>query len=130
MANLCQLNFEGNQDLAELYYQEAIELIESKIDIDNLLSKDLDLISLLLSIKYNYWIYLLKDTTKKNERKRVERFIDNILESDILYEKILIKSEFTNYKEKESDNDLVFFVQGGARKKRVRIIGKELKRIK
>ncbi len=130
MANLCQLNFEGNQDLAELYYQEAIELIESKIDIDNLLSKDMDLISLLLSIKYNYWIYLLKDTTKKNERKRVERFIDNILESDILYENILIKSEFTNYKEKESDNDLVFFVQGGARKKRVRIIGKELKRIK
>ncbi len=130
MANLCQLNFEGNQDLAELYYQEAIELIESKIDIDNLLSKDLDLISLLLSIKYNYWIYLLKDTAKKNERKRVERFIDNILESDILYEKILIKSEFRDYKEKKSDNDLVFFVQGGARKKKVRIIGKELKRIK
>lgn len=124
IANILQTYTDDISKEVEGYYQEAITIIDDKYKHSSKLKGDKNLAMMLADISYNYWVYMLRDTKYENNRRMYRRrslsywqkrdandsnisyFIDNSVRDEI---EGRINRKYA----------LVYYVQGGARKKRI-----------
>lgn len=124
IANVLQTYMVETSKEIEAYYQEAIMIVEERLKNSPKLGGDNNLSMMLADVCYNYWVYMLRDK-KYVDKRRINRRVatgywqkQESTDSNILH--FLEKSyddEIAGTKTQEYS--LVYYVQGGARKKRI-----------
>ena len=125
MANLLQLYRGEALEEIESYYEEAIAVLEDRYRNSAKLKGDKSIASLLADVNYNYWIHMLSDNKYEGKCKKIRKDAmhywqkaESVMDANISY--YMENSRRDEMCRSSSDNySLVFYVQGGARKKKI-----------
>lgn len=124
IANILQTYSDDISKEIEAYYQEAIIIIDDKYKNSSKLKGDNNLGMMLADISYNYWVYMIRNEKYEDIRRMYRRI------ASTYWQKQGVKEANTSYFLDNASKDeisgtvqgkysLVYYVQGGARQKRI-----------
>lgn len=125
IANILQkYSIEASREI-DAYYQEAITILEEKYRNSPKLKGDKNLALMIADINYNYWVYMLRDDKYSDKRRKCRRVAISFWKKDESFqdmnvESFAAKSETDElYGNTKEFYPLVYYIQGGARKRRI-----------